>query len=178
MSLLQSNPTVLRPRARAMFLRTLAETCNVSKAARAAKVNRCTVYAWREADKEFREAWQAAIDVAAEMLEDVAVERATEGTTKPVFQNGVKVGEIREYSDSLLLQLLKAHKPAMYRERLDERALGGFALNIQINLGDEPVSSTPRVINESELLRALPPDYGSALALPRFAIDDDAEDAS
>jgi hypothetical protein len=51
--------------------------------------------------------------------------------------------------------------------------VGGHILNIQINLGDEPTSSVPRVprvIDEAELMRSLPPDYGSG-----FVITDESE---
>ena len=36
-----------------VFLDALAETCNVSRACKAAGVGRMTVYEWREADPEF-----------------------------------------------------------------------------------------------------------------------------
>ena len=45
--------------------------------------------------------------------------RASEGTLKPVFYQGKMCGEIREYSDTLLIFLLKARRPETYRERSD-----------------------------------------------------------
>jgi hypothetical protein len=45
--------------------------------------------------------------------EDVhrVVDRAVEGVERPVFQRGQQVGTIREYSDRLLMFMLKARRP-------------------------------------------------------------------
>ena len=43
--------------------------------------------------------------------EDEAYRRAVEGVRRPVFHGGVKVGEITEYSDRLLIQLLRRRRP-------------------------------------------------------------------
>lgn len=88
-------------RARAVFLAALSETCQVAKSARRAKVARDTVYAWRKADPEFAKAWDAALEIGGDVLEDEAVKRAMDG------------------SDGLLTLLLKAHRPEKYRERSD-----------------------------------------------------------
>jgi hypothetical protein len=48
-------------------------------------------------------------------LEDEAHRRAVEGyNPRPVYHKGKKVGEIREYSDSLLALLLKSRRPEVY----------------------------------------------------------------
>jgi len=54
-----------------------------------------------------------------ENLEAEAWRRAVEGVEKPVFQGGVQVGVIREFSDSVLMFLLRARKPEVYWERYD-----------------------------------------------------------
>ncbi|MDP2936788.1 MAG: hypothetical protein Q8O86_09895 [Dehalococcoidia bacterium] len=40
------------------------------------------------------------------------------GTEKPVFQGGQQVGVVREYSDVLLIFLLKGARPEKYRDNL------------------------------------------------------------
>jgi len=40
--------------------------------------------------------------------------RAVKGTKKPVFRGGEVVGHTTEFSDSMLMQLLKARKPEKY----------------------------------------------------------------
>lgn len=115
-------------RARETFLLSLADTCSISASAKKAGVSRQTLYEWKAADDEFAKAWDTALDKAADMLEDVAVARATKGTLKPVYQGGVKVGTIREHSDRLLEVLLKAHKPGKYRDKSDVNLSGSVSL--------------------------------------------------
>lgn len=86
-------------RARAAFLRVLEETCNVTEAARAAGVDRRTVYKWRDADPEFAASWSDAEEAAADKLEQIAFERAKNGQ-----------------SDRMLEILLKGHRPK-YRDK-------------------------------------------------------------
>lgn len=98
------------------FLAALAEYGNVSKAAKKAKVSRAVVYEERASDSDLANAWDAALKIGTEALEDEARRRAYEGTLKPVYQGGEKVGAIREFSDTLLIFLLKSHKPEVYRD--------------------------------------------------------------
>jgi hypothetical protein len=98
-------------RARATFLRILEATCNVSEGARAAGVDRRTVYRWREADEDFAAAWQEAEDAAADKLEQIAFERATSGQ-----------------SDRMLEVLLKGHRPK-YRDKQHVEHSGSVGLH-------------------------------------------------
>jgi hypothetical protein len=43
---------------------------------------------------------------------------------KPVFQNGEQVGVIREYSDTLLIFLLKGHRPERFKDRRETQVTG------------------------------------------------------
>ena len=52
------------------------------------------------------------------VLEPEAIRRAVEGVEKPVYQGGELVGYVREYSDTLLIFLLKGGKPHKYRENI------------------------------------------------------------
>ena len=80
------------------FLDALMQHGNVSRAARTAKISRMQLYRDRAADPEFAAAWQAAQQTGLDSLEDVANVRA------------------RRDSDTLLIFLLKAHRPEKYRE--------------------------------------------------------------
>ncbi len=91
--------TIRADRARATFLETLAETCNVSESARRAGIGRRTAYDWKAADPAFSVLWDDAEEVAADRLEMVAWTRATTGE-----------------SDRMLEILLKAHRPR-YRDK-------------------------------------------------------------
>jgi len=42
------------------------------------------------------------------------VRRARDGVEEPIFHQGKNVGTVRKYSDTLLIFLLKSHKPERY----------------------------------------------------------------
>jgi hypothetical protein len=104
------------------FLEVLAKCGNVTAAAEAAGVARCVPYEHRKTDDAFAKAWEEAEEVAADRLEAEAGRRGVEGVEEPVISLGKVVeradGEplmIRRYSDTVLLALLRAHRPEKYR---------------------------------------------------------------
>lgn len=88
---------------------------NISRACKKVGIPRRTFYHWMEED-EFKAAFDKSLKIATGVLEDEATRRAIQGTLKPVFYKGEKVGSIREYSDTLTIVLLKAHAPDKYKE--------------------------------------------------------------
>ena len=102
-----------------VFLTHLAETANVWYACKKAKINRTTVYEHREKFKEFSELWDVALKDGVEALEFEALRRARFGVEEPVFYKGEICGQVKKYSDTLLIFLLKAHAPEKFRERYD-----------------------------------------------------------
>ena len=127
------NPTPKKPRWRGAFLAALAQTGNVTAAARAAHVDRTTAYDLRAADPEFAALWRAALDEAADLLEQEARRRAHDGLVRYKFDRkgqpllhpttGQPYCEL-EYSDTLLIFLLKGARPEKYRERADLNLAG------------------------------------------------------
>lgn len=107
---------VTRRRAK-VFLETLAVAGNVSEASRVSKIAKNHAYTLRQRDSIFAELWDEALTIAADLLEQEAHRRAFEGVLKPVYQKGMQVGVVREYSDKLMEMLLKAHKPDRFAER-------------------------------------------------------------
>lgn len=91
-------------------------------ACRAAGISRTAAYEWRENDEVFRAAWNEAMDEAADRAEREAWRRAVEGVDKPLIgrvgkdQDGV-IEVVKEYSDTILLRLLGARRPTVWRER-------------------------------------------------------------
>ena len=114
------------------FLKALALTGNITKAAAAAKVSRRRAYQVLAEAADFAEAWQDALEDAADGWEAEAVRRAVKGTLKPVFQGGKKVGAVREYADTLLIFLLKGARPEKYRERHEIMGKGGGPIGLDI----------------------------------------------
>jgi hypothetical protein len=119
-----ANVTKVTPEKVAAFLDALSDTANVSAAAKKVRVSRGHMYRLRDEDIEFAAAWDEAVKLGTAALEDEAVRRAKDGTLKPVFYRGEKVGTIREYSDTLLIFLLKARDPDKYAERVKKEVTG------------------------------------------------------
>jgi hypothetical protein len=67
--------------------------------------------------EEFRAAWQAALDLGVQRIEDVAMDRALNGVDVPVYSYGKLVGMRTVYNDRLLMFML--------RNRAPERFAGG-----------------------------------------------------
>jgi hypothetical protein len=101
---------------RRKFLDALRQCGNVTAACRAAQLDQSNAYKVRAADPEFAAAWADALEEAADVLEAEAWRRAVRGVERPVFQGGEQVGAVREYSDTLLIFLLKGAKPEKYRD--------------------------------------------------------------
>lgn len=108
-----------RTRKKRHFLKALAETGNVSEAARKARLDRSNAYQIRRLDQAFADAWDDALDMAVDILEAEARSRAVEGVEQPRFHQGRICGTVRKYSDSLLMFLLRAHRPETFREGRD-----------------------------------------------------------
>lgn len=108
------------------FLTAFLNTANVSRAAEASKVGRRTHYDWLENDELYKTAFEVAKEVAAEMLEEEARRRAVDGVYEPVFYKGVRCGQVLKYSDTLLIVLLKAAKPGVYKDRVEQENKGSI----------------------------------------------------
>lgn len=107
---------------KAVFLAAFRENGNIKMSAQIAQVDRTAVYKWLEHDQEFLTAFGLAKKDAVESLEAEATRRATEGVKKikAIYHNGEVVGyqEETEYSDTLLIFLLKGAAPEKYRENI------------------------------------------------------------
>lgn len=107
-----------------LFFYTLTETGNVSQACRIAGISRQTAYDYRETDHIFAWKWEDCLEEACDGLELEARRRAVEGVERKKFSEGRPVMDPatgrqyveREYSDTLLIVLLKAHRPEKFRE--------------------------------------------------------------
>jgi hypothetical protein len=101
------------------FLEAFGRHGNVSWACRETGTNRADVYRWKNQDDEFLLAWEIAETQATETMEAEAYRRAVSGTEKPIYHQGVAVGAVQEYSDTLLIFMLKARAPQKYRENIN-----------------------------------------------------------
>jgi hypothetical protein len=116
--------TKLTNRAREKFLAHLRKTANVTEAAAIIATARKSLYDARERDPAFKAAWDEAIEIATDALEQEARRRALDGWEEPVFYRGEEVGRMRAYSDRLLELLLKAHRPDKYKDTVRQEVTG------------------------------------------------------
>jgi len=119
----------LSPARQRRFLAALADTGNVSRAVALAGTSRTRVYMLRRDDPDFRQAWDEAEEIACGRLEAEAWRRAVDGFDEPLVSGGRLVCDgdgnpllLRRYSDTLLIALLKAHRP----QKFDRRAAAGL----------------------------------------------------
>ena len=92
------------------FLSVLAETCNVTEAARQAGICLSYAYKRRASNAGFRAGWMQAIGDAYQRLELVLLDRAFNGTEKVVKRRDGSEDRMLEYSNQLGLSLLKMHR--------------------------------------------------------------------
>ena len=70
----------------------------------------------RRQSEDFAAQWDDALEEGTDLLDAEARRRAVTGTDKPVFYKGEVVGSITTYSDRLLMFLLRAHRPQVFRD--------------------------------------------------------------
>ena len=140
-------PTVFTPEKQSIFLDKLSDCGNVRRAADEAGVSPRLLYWHRKQSPEFAEAWQEALTEAIEsVLEPEALRRAVEGVQKPVYQQGELVGHVREYSDTLLIFLLKAARPDKYRDNArkeDRQDISDLLKAVLLELADRHTLPAP-----------------------------------
>lgn len=97
-----------------IFFAEMARHGRITQAATAAGIDRGDAYKLRDANPEFAARWAHALDTYADTLEAAAHQRAVEGTDKGVYHQGVLMATEKQYSDSLLLAMLKAKRKREY----------------------------------------------------------------
>lgn len=116
--------TIRTAKKRAAFLAALQSGYSATGACDQAGIGKTAAYAWRNDEPEFAAEWDEAVDGGTDVLEDEARRRAVEGTDKPIYQGGSKVGVVREYSDTLLIFLLKGRRPEKFKDRVQQQHTG------------------------------------------------------
>ena len=131
---------------RALFLAELAETCNVSEAARTAGKSRQTAYALKRRDADFARGWDAAIEQGYGEIEAMLIRLALHGCEiEEIIEDGegaVKTRKVkRAPNPSLGLQLLKLHAAQVAARRAARGEAAGPA-------SPEAIASVERVLAE------------------------------
>lgn len=126
------------------FLEVLRTKCDATAASKAAGVARSTAYAWKKDNDDFAEAWKDAVDEALDNLEAEAYRRATEGCDKPIYQKGMLVGTVREFSDTLAIFMLKAKR----RDQFGDHVRTEQKVNVTGELALEIAAKAAKVYGE------------------------------
>ena len=98
------------------FIEALADTGSVAAACKAVDMSTVGAYALRrqKGAQSFREAWQKALDLGVQRLEDVAMDRALNGVEEPFYVYGNHVGTRKKYNDRLLMFMLRNRSPERF----------------------------------------------------------------
>lgn len=115
----------------ARFIAELRKRGIVLDAAKATRIDRSTAYKLRDTSPEFRAQWDEALDEAADVMEGEAFRRAVKGVRRPVYQSGKRAGYVQEYSDTLLIFLLKGARPHKFREVRELSGPGGGPIAVR-----------------------------------------------
>jgi len=129
------------------FLAAIHVMPNVTRAAKAAKINKSQHYATLKSSPEYAAAFREALQMGFDALADVAVTRATDGWEEPiVYQGRIAVQEdpstgkvvpvtVRKIDNQMLRFILDRRHPE-YRERMeDSGALDIHVLIENLNAG-------------------------------------------
>lgn len=110
-----SKKTAARTRA---VLEALEAGATYAEAAKSGGISYQTLRQWRAKDQRFDQACMLSIEAGTDLIEAEARRRAVDGVAKPVgFHQGRHTGLfVRDYSDQLLVLLLKARRPELYRD--------------------------------------------------------------
>lgn len=116
-------PVPLRPRhdgwtpeRQREFIEALADTGSVKAACRHVNMTEVGAYRIRRLAEgaSFRKAWDAALNLGVQRLEDVAMERALNGVEEPFYAYGNLVGTRKRYNDRLLMFMLRNRAPERF----------------------------------------------------------------
>lgn len=98
------------------FIEALSVTGSVKAAAHRVNMTPEGAYLLRRHPEagQFRKAWEAALSLGVQQLEDVALERALHGAEVPVYSYGKLVGKRTVHNDRLLMFMLKNRAPTRF----------------------------------------------------------------
>lgn len=165
-----------------VFMEAMVRTGRIIHSCTTAGISRPVFYDAIKKNPELHKAVVQAKRLHAELAEVELARRAIEGTIRKKFdargnpiidpETGQQYVE-REYHDTLLIFLLKALKPEVYRERLDHTTAGKPLNEPQQKLTNEQLAELKEAILDKLVAR-----LGSSLALPDRSEDGHADGLS
>ncbi len=150
-----------KPKWTDVFLAALADTSNVTAAARAAVIDVSTAYNRRRHNHEFNRAWQVALCEGYDNLEMELLCRLRTGEVKPAA--GAKKG-VRTFDNATALRLLAAHRETTTRERAQRSHTSAEEIRAAI---DRKVEELRRRVMEAKAQREAAALAGAVAILPK-----------
>lgn len=126
------------------FLKHFARLGTITHASRQAKLDPTSHSGWMTTDPTYPERFEKAVQAANDELENEARRRAVIGVTKPILHKGEVVETVQEYSDTLLIVLMKGGMPEKYRERYDARISADAPIPVAVYIPDNNRMDAPR----------------------------------
>jgi hypothetical protein len=122
------------------FLIGFLQTCEIRNAGRISGVSRQSHYEWMRSDPLYREQFRRAREMLADAAEDELYRRAMIGNETPIIFRGKITGSYQTPSDQLLMFMLKALRPRIYREtaRSPFGEPGPTEINIRVHKPENP----------------------------------------
>jgi hypothetical protein len=116
------------PERQARFIEVLADTGSVQAACKAVDMSQPGAYQLRRQPgaESFRAAWQAALDLGVQRIEDVAMDRALNGVAEPLYSYGKLIGTRTKYNDRLLMFMLRNRAPERFGASVGGGSLKGL----------------------------------------------------
>ena len=106
------------PKKKAEFLVLISLGMAVAHACEKVGMSRTSAYQLREVDPDFSKLWADCYDSSTEVLESECYRRAKGWEEERILPGGV-IHTVEKYDNLLLMFLLKARKPKMYRDQVD-----------------------------------------------------------
>jgi hypothetical protein len=132
------------------FLNAYPECLTIAATARKVGITTKTHHWNMKHSNGYRRCFEALKDYVVVAMEEEAIRRATRGVREDIFYQGEKCGEKRVYSDGLLMFMLKAARPDVYRERVsidDMTTLNTDSPNEYGDLSKEALMEIRKVID-------------------------------
>lgn len=146
------NNVVFDDEAKGLYLETLIETGLPLTAAHRIGVPKRIVNSTRDIDPEFDEAYNDALELFAERVEEELIRRAMYGVQEDIFKDGEIVGQVTKYSDALMTLLIKTKNPKYNEKKQTDVTITGGVL-----LTAAPAPSMENWLASGEIPKELPP---------------------
>lgn len=114
-----------------VFLEALRNVPVIRQACESAGVDRSTAWRARQADEDFADQWDHALEEGIDRAEQEAFRRAVQGYEQGVWHQGVQVGTETRYSDAMLSLVLKGRRKSVYADRTELTGADGGPMRSQ-----------------------------------------------